>query len=176
MESQCLVDIINFTKTKNHFNPWVYLHILIHCDVYVFGTNIYFNITSYEIKIYSFFGIWPTIICKYILKIFHNNDMVEVQTWEPWKIVQCDNNLGPPIWCFHMKYIMSCGCEKIFCPKQNIKKTYKMIVHLNQSSPTNKVTKNLLMVSSNSILITQTKKNMCHVKLYKKKLHTFGCE
>ncbi len=78
--------------------------------------------------------------------------MVDVQTWEPWKVVQCDNNLGPPIWCFHMKYIMSCGCAKIVCPKQNIKKTYKIIVHLNQSSLTNKVTKNLLMVSSNSIL------------------------
>ncbi len=24
------------------------------------------------------------------------NDMVEVQTWDPYKTVQCDNNFGPP--------------------------------------------------------------------------------
>jgi hypothetical protein len=41
MESQCLIDTINFVKTKNHFNHFlIYLHFLVHCDVYVFGTNI----------------------------------------------------------------------------------------------------------------------------------------
>jgi hypothetical protein len=29
------------------------------------------------------------------VKTFRNNDMVEVQTWDPSNIVQCDNNLGP---------------------------------------------------------------------------------
>jgi hypothetical protein len=31
-----------------------------------------------------------------IVKILHNNDMVEFKTWYLWKIVQCDNNLPHP--------------------------------------------------------------------------------
>jgi hypothetical protein len=27
--------------------------------------------------------------------------MVEVQTWDPWKLVPCNNNLGNPLMCFH---------------------------------------------------------------------------
>ncbi len=45
---------------------------------------------------FEFFGFGPTRVCKFIMKILHNNDMVEVQTWYPRKIVQCDNNFGPP--------------------------------------------------------------------------------
>jgi hypothetical protein len=46
------------------------------------------DITSYEIKEHTFFGILffcvlTYYICKNIVKIFFNNDMVEVQTWAP---------------------------------------------------------------------------------------------
>jgi hypothetical protein len=33
--------------------------------------------------IFDFFGFWLTITCKSIVKIFHDNDMVKVQTWDP---------------------------------------------------------------------------------------------
>ncbi len=29
------------------------------------------------------------------MNVFYNDDMVEVQTWDPSKIVQCDNNFSP---------------------------------------------------------------------------------
>jgi hypothetical protein len=45
---------------------------------------------------FDFLGFWPIIICKNIVKIFHNNDMVEVQIWNLWKTIQCDNNLSSP--------------------------------------------------------------------------------
>jgi hypothetical protein len=32
---------------------------------------------------FEFFGFGPIIVCKIIMKIPHNNDMVEVQTWYP---------------------------------------------------------------------------------------------
>ncbi len=106
MESHCLVDATNFKDIKNHFNhSWIYLHFLVHCNVYYLA-QIYSNITSYEIKKSSFFGIWlfgflPTLICKNIVKILHNNHIVEVQTWDLWKKKKCDNNLGPLVMCFH---------------------------------------------------------------------------
>jgi len=56
---------------------------------HIFSAQIYCNITSYKINsvvslAFDFFGFWLIIICKNILEIFHNNDMVEVQTWDPW--------------------------------------------------------------------------------------------
>jgi hypothetical protein len=59
------------------------LHFSIHCDTY-FLAQIYFNTTSYEIRnviflTFDFFGFWPTIICKNIVKIFHNNDMLKFE-------------------------------------------------------------------------------------------------
>jgi hypothetical protein len=51
-----------------------------------------YNLTSHHMKLkniyslaFDIFGFWPTIICKNILKIFHNNDMIEDQTWYPRK-------------------------------------------------------------------------------------------
>jgi hypothetical protein len=35
-----------------------------------------------KLKKSSFFGISRTMLCKNIVKILNNNDMVEVQTWE----------------------------------------------------------------------------------------------
>jgi hypothetical protein len=37
--------------------------------------------------------------------------MIEVQTWDPWKIVQCDNNLGPPS-------VLSPFCQVVFITKK----------------------------------------------------------
>jgi hypothetical protein len=34
---------------------------------------------------------------KHWKKLCSNITMVEVQTWTPQKIVQCDNNFGPPL-------------------------------------------------------------------------------
>jgi hypothetical protein len=45
---------------------------------------------------FDFFVFLPTTICKYIVKILFSNDMVEIQTRLGWKIIECDNNLGPP--------------------------------------------------------------------------------
>ncbi len=62
---------------------------------------------------FEFFGFGPTIVCKLIVKILHNNDMAEVKKWYPWKIVQCDNNFGPPTMCFHPNNLAVASCA--FC-------------------------------------------------------------
>ncbi len=81
-ESQCLVNIANFINIKNHFNH--FFNMLWNFIL----AQICFNITSYEIKkcilfCIWFLSVWSTIICKTFMKIFHNNNMVEVQTWNP---------------------------------------------------------------------------------------------
>jgi len=40
--------------------------------------------------------------------------MVVIQTWKPWKIVQCDNNLGPLQCAFtqQLKLYKMCQCLK----------------------------------------------------------------
>lgn len=60
------------------------------------------------------------------MEILHSNDMVDVQTWEPWKTIECDNSLGLPIMCFHphnhafIFSSLSIACQSI-CPKVFIK-------------------------------------------------------
>jgi hypothetical protein len=89
MESKCLMDTTNFTKIKNNFNH--FLNIFAYISKFV--TYIYFwhkyTLTSHHIRLesvfylkFDLFGFRPTIICKNIVKILHNNDMVEVQTWD----------------------------------------------------------------------------------------------
>jgi hypothetical protein len=46
MESQCLEDVTNFRKMKNHS----IFAFLVQCAIYICGTNIYSNIRSFEIK------------------------------------------------------------------------------------------------------------------------------
>jgi len=58
--------------------------------------------------VFDFFGFELTIICKNIVKILYNNDMVEVQLWDPLKTIQCDNNLGSPI------VVLSFQVEQVF--------------------------------------------------------------
>jgi len=107
MESQCLVNITNFIKNKNHFNHFLNIFaFLVHCDFF-FGHK--YTITSHHMKLksvifltFDFLGFWCIIICKNIVKILHNNDMVDIQTWEPWKTIECDNSFAPPIVCFHL--------------------------------------------------------------------------
>jgi hypothetical protein len=101
MESQCLVDTIILQRLKLIFI--IYFHFLI-IVTYIFWHK--YILTLYHKK-FSFlaidlFGFWPTIICKNIVKILHNNDMVEIQTWDPQKTIQCDNNLGPFIMSFDL--------------------------------------------------------------------------
>jgi hypothetical protein len=105
MESQCLINITNFIKAKNHFNHFLSIFAFFHMLQWIFFWHKY-TLTSHHIKKitvisleFDLFRFWPTIICKKIMKILHNNDRVEVQTWDPPK--KCDNNLGPLIMCFH---------------------------------------------------------------------------
>jgi hypothetical protein len=86
--------------TWNHNVECMYFYCLISCDIHFF-VQIYSNITAYEIKsagflTFDFFVFWLTIICKNIVKIIFSIDMVKIQTRLPWKIIQCDNNFGPP--------------------------------------------------------------------------------
>jgi hypothetical protein len=64
MESQCLIDITNFIKTKNnfkHFFEYIYV-FLVCCDVYIFGTKyilslhhiIFKNVISLEFDLFEF--------------------------------------------------------------------------------------------------------------------------
>jgi hypothetical protein len=76
MESQSLANATNFQKKKKNISIifWIYLHFLIHCDTFFFA-QIYSSLTLYEIKKrtffgFDFFGFWPTIIWKNIVKIF----------------------------------------------------------------------------------------------------------
>jgi len=67
MESQCLIDTKNFIKIKNHFNPFLNIFgvfcVIFLCasDIYIYIVQMYFNVTSYEIKnvvslAFDFFG------------------------------------------------------------------------------------------------------------------------
>ncbi len=48
MESQCLIDITKFIRTKNHFNHFFSIFsFLIHNDVHFFATNKVWNHTIY---------------------------------------------------------------------------------------------------------------------------------
>jgi hypothetical protein len=65
----------------------------IFCTMWCFFFNKYL-LTSHHIRLksvvcleFDLFGFSPTIRCENIVKILHNNDVVEVQTW--------DSNMGP---------------------------------------------------------------------------------
>jgi hypothetical protein len=89
MESQCLINITNFIKTKNHFNHFLsifafFLYIVRH----IFLSQIYFEITQYKFEKIIFFLIelillWSTILCIFKKKLCSKITMVEVQTWTP---------------------------------------------------------------------------------------------
>jgi len=85
-------------------------------------------LTSHHIRLKSvvyfefyLFVFWPTIICKNIVKILRNNDMVEVQTWDTLKQYNVTTILGAPIMSFHPN-VFKCICgyflmniKAIFC-------------------------------------------------------------
>jgi hypothetical protein len=88
MESQCLIYITNFIETKNHFNHLKNIYAYFLYDVMLFFNK--YLLTSRHIRLksvvcleFDLFGFSPTIRCENIVKILHNNDMVEVQTWDP---------------------------------------------------------------------------------------------
>ncbi len=83
MESQCLIDITNFIKIKNHFNHFLRIFTFFSALWHIYIAKIYFNITLYEIKKCNFFCIWLRWVLTYhnmqkIMKILHNNGMVEI--------------------------------------------------------------------------------------------------
>jgi hypothetical protein len=101
MESQCLVDITNFIKIKNDFNHFLNIFSFFNTLWRFFWHK--YTIKSLHMKFknvisltFHCFGFWSTIICKIIVKILHSIDMVDIQTWEPWKTIECDNSLAPP--------------------------------------------------------------------------------
>jgi hypothetical protein len=78
-----------FHKDEKTFNIFLkifaFRRMLWH--IYFWHKNI---LTSHHIRLkhvvfveFDLFGFWPTIICKNIVKILHNNEMVEVQIWDP---------------------------------------------------------------------------------------------
>jgi len=50
MESQCLIDTINFIKIKNHFNHFLNIFaFLLHSDIH-FLPQVYFGISQYKLE------------------------------------------------------------------------------------------------------------------------------
>jgi hypothetical protein len=95
----------NFIKIKNHFNHFLNIFIFFSKMWHVYFLHKYI-LTSHHVNYLFIYCIWLLWGLTYHnmqknMKILHNNDMVEVQTWDPWKLIQCDNNLGSPIVCFH---------------------------------------------------------------------------
>jgi hypothetical protein len=48
--------------------------------------------------LFDFSEFWFIITCKHIVKIFHNNDMIEIQTWNFWNVTL----ILILIMCFHL--------------------------------------------------------------------------
>lgn len=75
-----------------------FFNILWHTffDANIFKHHIVWNIYIYFLHL-MFLGfdliVLIIILNKNIVNFFHNNDIVKVQTWYPWKIVECDNIL-----------------------------------------------------------------------------------
>jgi hypothetical protein len=68
MESQCLININFFIKTKNHSNHLKNIFAFFeYVMMYIFLSQIYFGITQYKLEKRIFFLIevlWFTILCK----------------------------------------------------------------------------------------------------------------
>jgi hypothetical protein len=68
MESQCLIDINFFIKTKNHSNHLKNIFAFFeYVMMYICLSQIYFGITQYKLEKRIFFLIellWFTILCK----------------------------------------------------------------------------------------------------------------
>jgi len=82
MDSQCLVNTINYINIINKFNTfWGIFTFSLHNYVHFLHK---YAPTSHRIKSKSaifltiYFVFLLTIICKNIVKIFFNNDMVEI--------------------------------------------------------------------------------------------------
>jgi hypothetical protein len=103
----CDMIIIKLFKwLKNLFQPhgityWMYVFLLFNILWRTFFcANIFWHHIIWNKKCssltFGFFVFWLTIICKNIVKFFFSIDMVKIQTRLSWKIIQCDNNFGPP--------------------------------------------------------------------------------
>jgi len=85
MESQCLITVTNFIKIKNHFNHFLSLFAFFNMLQHIYFLHKY-TLTLHHVKLknvvfltFDVFGFWPIILCKNIVKILDNNDMVEIQ-------------------------------------------------------------------------------------------------
>lgn len=70
-----------------------------------------------------FFEFWPIITCKSIVKIFHNNDMIKVQTWYLEKKKYNVTRIFIPRLCFHV----------LICPSSLKKKPF-ISIHVEGST------------------------------------------
>jgi hypothetical protein len=107
---------------KNIFQSFLkYIFILEYIVTYIFFVQMYSNITSYEKKLivflaFNLFGFWPTIICKNIVKILYNNNMVEVQTWYSWKKYNATTILAPTHVVFtHLGFTIVVFLNELWC-------------------------------------------------------------
>jgi len=88
MESQCLIYITIFIKTKNHFNHFFSIFASFSTHWCTFFWHKY-TLESHNISwkkyflIIQLFMLWSTILCKIFGKICFKITMVEVQTWTP---------------------------------------------------------------------------------------------
>jgi hypothetical protein len=102
MESQCLVDTINFIKTKNHFNHFLNIFAFFNTQWHTFCCHKYI-LESHNISWKNEFSLCYGL--PYYAKILEKH--VPILPWlnfkygHPWKTIQCDNTFGPPIVCFH---------------------------------------------------------------------------
>ncbi len=75
-------------KSFKSILKYIFIFGMMWCTIFLCK----YCLTSHYMKTCSFFaiwtfGFWPTKMCKNIVKIFHNNGMVEVQTWCTLKII-----------------------------------------------------------------------------------------
>jgi hypothetical protein len=139
MESQCLIITKIFIKTENHLNPFLNLFSFCSKIWHIYFWHKY-KLTSYHMKFkkciflaFDFFGFWLTIIWKTIVKILHNNDMVEVQTWNPWKKYNVTTIPPPSVLkpyaspCAHVKSISSNIHPNISCTQTMFCQYFEML-------------------------------------------------
>jgi len=79
--------------------------------------------------------------------------MIEIQTWDLWKAIQCDNNLGLLIVCFHLLpfvnivVINNGNDEQIF----NIFKIILDVIYLQLNLNSTQLIANSILINFNSI-------------------------
>jgi hypothetical protein len=113
MESYCLVNIINYINIKNNFNNFwgiftFSIHNYVHC-LHMLQHHIIKSKSVIFLIIYFMFLL--TIICKNIVKLCFNNDLVEIFKWAPLKNSNMCNIIDPlarpPIVCFYLRFLLN---------------------------------------------------------------------